>query len=45
MGVYFNKDKLIKTIVDLVQNSDTYEDEDFLNLLNEFNKKGILANY
>jgi hypothetical protein len=40
---YFNRDKVIKGIIELVQESSIYEDSGFLEVLNECHSRGLLA--
>ena len=42
---YFNKDKVIEGIVEIVLESRFYEDEALLELLQEFKKKGLIEKY
>lgn len=39
---YFNKEKVIKTIVDLVMEFSSYEDEALLEIMNSFHEKGLI---
>jgi hypothetical protein len=42
---YFNKEKVIEGLVELVLEGRFYEDEAFLELLNEFNRMGLIEKY
>ena len=42
---YFNRDKVIEGLVNLVQEADVYEDEGFLEVLNEYNKRGLIETH
>ena len=40
---YFNRDKVIKGILEIVQESSIYEDSGFLEVLNECHTRGLLT--
>jgi hypothetical protein len=42
---YFNRDKVIEGLVNLVQEADVYEDEGFLEVLNECNQRGLIEKH
>lgn len=42
---YFNRDKVIKGLMEIVQESTIYEDEGFLLVLNECRRMNLLATY
>lgn len=45
MNDYFNKNKVIEGIVELVLENRVYEDQAFLEILNEFHKQELIAKY
>jgi hypothetical protein len=42
---YFNREKVIEGLVGLVQEADVYEDEGFLEVLNECNRRGLIERH
>ena len=42
---YFNRDKVLEGIANLVQEADVYEDEGFLEILNECHRLGMMEKY
>ena len=42
---YFNRDKVVEAIIELVLEGKIYEDEAFLEILNEFQAKGLMDKY
>ncbi len=42
---YFNRDKVIEGMVQLIQEADVFEDEGFLDVLNECHARGLIEKH